>query len=53
MTHWQPSKVDLGKRCDPRYWSFVEFPAPGADVAVDARTMGLSHGGRKRATVDT
>ena len=41
VTHWQPSTVDLGKRCDPRRWSFVEFPAPGADVAVDARTMGL------------
>jgi hypothetical protein len=41
VTHWKPSTVDLGKRCDPRRWSFVEFPAPGADVAVDARTMGL------------
>ena len=41
VTHWQPSTVDLGKGCDPRRWSFVEFPAPGADVAVDARTMGL------------
>jgi hypothetical protein len=40
VTHWKPSTVDLGKRCDPRRWSFVEFPAPGADVAVDARTMG-------------
>ena len=41
VTHWHPSTVDLGKHCDPRRWSFVEFPPPGADVAVDARTMGL------------
>ena len=41
VTHWKPSTVDLGKRCDPRRWSFVEFPAPGADVAVDVRAMGL------------
>ena len=41
VTHWQPSTIDLGKHCGPRRWSFVEFPAPGADVAVDARAMGL------------
>ena len=50
VTHWQPSTVDLGKRCDPRRWSFASELLLHP---LDKLFFTATHGGRKRATVDT